>query len=41
MIVFISSDGFLFGSFITLALIIGAVIYRISEKEDKYEDRKH
>lgn len=41
MIVFVSSEAFLFGSFITLVLIIGAVIYRIREKEDKYEDRKH
>jgi len=24
-----------------LVLIIGAVIYRIREKEDKFEDRKH
>ena len=39
--VFVSSDAFVFGSLITLVLIIGAVIYRLREKEDKYEDRKH
>lgn len=30
-----------FAGLIFLILIIGAVIYRIFEKEDKYEDRKH
>ena len=37
----VEAVAFLFGLVVTLILIIGAIIYRIREKEDKYEDRDH
>ena len=41
MVIFVSSEEILLGTIIMLILIIGAIIYRINEKEDDYEDRKH
>ena len=41
MIAFIDDHAFLTGLLITALLVIGALIYRLLEKEDDFEDRKH
>jgi cbb3-type cytochrome oxidase subunit 3 len=34
-------DGETFAGLVLLILILGAIIYRVFEKEDKYEDKEH
>ena len=41
MIIFLEDHAFLAGFLIVLVLFIGALVYRLLEKEDEFEDRPH
>lgn len=41
MILFASDEGLIFAGAVVLVLVVAVTIYRLGEKEDEYEKRKH